>query len=182
MAGQIQPLQQQSLSPAPASDPPTAAAPITPDRKSEVQRAYREARVAIALLQQRWPAAFPETPQQIRPLITGLTPLVAAALDWATPTPALCCARGSCAPPIVTPSSHIPSALTWTVTQPTSRSTRTPAPGQRSASPPGPAGAGPHCMNRLAGGAAQHKLLIIGRRSHHQGGGAGLVGFIEPHL
>jgi sRNA-binding protein len=46
------------------------------------QRAYREARVAIALLQQRWPAAFPETPQQIWPLITGLTPLVAAALDW----------------------------------------------------------------------------------------------------
>ncbi len=85
MAGQIQPLQQQSLSPAPASDPPTAAAPITPDRKSEVQRAYREARVAIALLQQRWPAAFPETPQQIRPLITGLTPLVAAALDWSHP-------------------------------------------------------------------------------------------------
>ena len=85
MAGQIQPLQQQSLSPAPASDPPTAAAPITPDRKSEAQRAYREARVAIVLLQQRWPAAFPETPQQIRPLITGLTPLVAAALDWSYP-------------------------------------------------------------------------------------------------
>src|SRR3954463_8339220 len=85
MAGQIQPLQQQSLSPALASDPPTAAAPITPDRKSETQRAYREARVAIALLQQRWPAAFPETPQQIRPLITGLTPLVAAALDWSHP-------------------------------------------------------------------------------------------------
>src|SRR3954469_7952117 len=82
MAGQIQPLQKQRLSPAPASDPPTAAAPITPDRKSEAQRAYREARTAIALLQQRWPAAFPEAPQQIRPLITGLTPLVAAALDW----------------------------------------------------------------------------------------------------
>ena len=85
MAGQIQPLQQQSLSPAPASDPPTAAAPITPDRKSEAQRAYREARVAITLLQQRWPAAFPETPQQVRPLIAGFTPLIAAALDWSHP-------------------------------------------------------------------------------------------------
>ena len=81
MAGRIQ----QSLSPAPAPDPPTAAAPITPDHKSEARRAYREARVAIALLQQRWPAAFPETPQQIRPLITGLTPLIAAALDWSHP-------------------------------------------------------------------------------------------------
>src|SRR3954454_16900921 len=49
------------------------------------QRAYREVRVAIVLLQQRWPAAFPETPQQIRPLITGLTPLIAAALDWSHP-------------------------------------------------------------------------------------------------
>ncbi|MFL5256584.1 MAG: ProQ/FINO family protein, partial [Rhodopila sp.] len=85
MAGRIQPLQQQSLSPAPAPDPPTAAAPITPDRKSEAQHAYREARIAIALLQQRWPAAFPEAPQQIRPLITGLTPLIAAALDWSHP-------------------------------------------------------------------------------------------------
>src|SRR4051812_16673454 len=39
------------------------------------------------------------------------------------------------------PSSPIPSALTWRATQPTSRSTRTPAPGQRFASPPGPANA-----------------------------------------
>ena len=69
----------------PAPDPPTAAAPLTPDHKSEAQRAYREARIAIALLQQRWPAAFPEGPQQVRPLITGLTPLIAAALGWSHP-------------------------------------------------------------------------------------------------
>ena len=85
MAGQIEPLQQQSLPPAPASDPPTAAAPITLDRDSEARRAYREARTAITLLQQRWPAAFPEGPQQVRPLITGLTPLIAAALGWSHP-------------------------------------------------------------------------------------------------
>jgi sRNA-binding protein len=85
MAGRIQPLQQQSLSPSPAPDPPTAAAPITPDHKSEARRAYREARTAIALLQQRGPAAFPQTPQQVRPLITGLTSLIAAALDWSHP-------------------------------------------------------------------------------------------------
>ena len=71
--------------PPPAPDPPTAAAPLTPDRKSEAQRAYREARTAIALLQQRWPAAFPEGPQQVRPLITGLTSLIAAALGWSHP-------------------------------------------------------------------------------------------------
>ncbi len=45
--------------PPPAPYPPTVAAPITADHKSETQRAYREARTAITLLQQRWPAAFP---------------------------------------------------------------------------------------------------------------------------
>jgi len=69
----------------PAPDPPTAAAPLTPDHKSEAKRAYREARTAIALLQQRWPAAFPEAPQQVRPLIAGLVPLIATALDWSRP-------------------------------------------------------------------------------------------------
>ena len=85
MAGRIQPLQQQSLSPALASNPPLAAAPLTPDRKSEARRAYREVRTAIALLQQRWPAAFPEGSQQVRPLITGLVSPIAAALGWSHP-------------------------------------------------------------------------------------------------
>jgi sRNA-binding protein len=67
----------------PAPDLPTA--PLTPDRKSEAQRAYREARTAIALLQQRWPAAFPEGPQQVRPLVAGLVPLIATALGWSRP-------------------------------------------------------------------------------------------------
>ena len=71
--------------PPPAPEPLTTAAPITRDRNGEARRAYRESRTAIALLQQRWPAAFPETPQQVRPLITGLTPLIAAALDWSLP-------------------------------------------------------------------------------------------------
>jgi sRNA-binding protein len=68
-----------------APDPPTGAAPITIDRSGEARRTYRESRAAITLLQQRWPAAFPQTPQQVRPLITGLTPLIAAALDWSRP-------------------------------------------------------------------------------------------------
>src|SRR3954452_9012702 len=71
--------------PPPAPHPLTAAAPITGDRNSEARRAYRESRTAIALLQQRWPAAFPEAPQQVRPLIAGLTPLITAALDWSRP-------------------------------------------------------------------------------------------------
>ena len=71
--------------PLPTPNPLTATAPITLDRNSEARRAYRESRTAIALLQQRWPAAFPEAPQQVRPLIAGLTPLIAAALDWSHP-------------------------------------------------------------------------------------------------
>jgi sRNA-binding protein len=71
--------------PLPAPNSSTATAPITSDRNSEARRAYRESHTAIALLQQRWPAAFPEAPQQVRPLIAGLTPLIAAALDWSRP-------------------------------------------------------------------------------------------------
>src|SRR5215208_2960698 len=71
--------------PPPAPNPLTAAAPITLNRNSEARRAYRESRTAITLLQQRWPAAFPETPQQVRPLIAGFTPILAAALDWSRP-------------------------------------------------------------------------------------------------
>src|SRR4051812_46885013 len=71
--------------PAPAPASPTAAAPIIPDHNSEARRAYREARTAIGQLQQRWPAAFPEGAQQVRPLITGLTPLIVAALGWSHP-------------------------------------------------------------------------------------------------
>ena len=71
--------------PSSAPNPMTAAAPVILDGNSEARRAYRESRTAIALLQQRWPAAFPEAPQQVRPLITGLTPLIAAALDWSHP-------------------------------------------------------------------------------------------------
>jgi sRNA-binding protein len=74
-----------STQPPPAPEPLTAAAPISRDRNSEARRAYRESRTAITVLRQRWPAAFPETPQQVRPLIAGLTPLIAAALDWSHP-------------------------------------------------------------------------------------------------
>jgi sRNA-binding protein len=71
--------------PPPAPNSLTVPAPIASDRNGEARRAYRESRTAIALLQQRWPAAFPEAPQQVRPLIAGLTPLIAAALDWSYP-------------------------------------------------------------------------------------------------
>src|SRR3954451_10750029 len=74
-----------STQPPPAPEPLTASAPITGDRNSEARRAYREARTAMTVLQQRWPAAFPEAPQQVRPLMAGLTPLIATALDWSRP-------------------------------------------------------------------------------------------------
>src|SRR4051795_8175912 len=73
------------IQPPPTSNPLADTTPITLDRNSEARRAYRESRTAIMLLQQRWPAAFPQTPQQVRPLIAGLTPLIAAALDWSRP-------------------------------------------------------------------------------------------------
>jgi sRNA-binding protein len=73
------------IQPPPAPNTLTATAPITLDPSSEARRAYRESHTAIALLQQRWPAAFPQAPQQVRPLIAGLTPLIAAALDWSRP-------------------------------------------------------------------------------------------------
>src|SRR5215213_8471483 len=71
--------------PPPAPNSLIATPSITSDRNNEARRAYRESRTAIALLQQRWTAAFPEMPQQVRPLIAGLTPLIAAALDWSCP-------------------------------------------------------------------------------------------------
>src|SRR3954466_4931158 len=71
--------------PPPAPNPLTATAPITLDGSSEARRAHGESRTAIMLLQERWPAAFPQTPQQVRPLIAGLTPLIAAALEWSHP-------------------------------------------------------------------------------------------------
>ena len=74
-----------STQPPSGPEPLTASAAITGDRNSEAKRAYRESRTAITVLQQHWPAAFPEAPQQVRPLITGLTPLIATALDWSHP-------------------------------------------------------------------------------------------------
>jgi len=71
-----------STQPPLAPEPLTDSAPITGNRNSEARRAYREARTGITVLQQHWPAAFPEAPQQVRPLMAGLTPLIATALDW----------------------------------------------------------------------------------------------------
>jgi len=71
--------------PPPAPNSLIATPSITSDRNSEARRAYRESHTAIALLQQRWPAAFPEASQQVRPLIAGITPHIAAALDWSWP-------------------------------------------------------------------------------------------------
>ena len=74
-----------STQPPPAPESTDRRGPDHRRRNSEARRAYREARTAITVLQQRWPAAFPEAPQQVRPLMAGLTPLIAAALDWSHP-------------------------------------------------------------------------------------------------
>ena len=155
--------------PPPAPNSLTATAPITSDRNSEARRAYRESHTAIALLQQRWPAAFPEAPQQVRPLTAGLTRSSRPLWTGAARTPALCCARGSCAPPIAAPSSTIPSALIWMATQRSNRSARTLVPWQRLASTPGPANAAsPRRTSRPAVAARppphRHKPPIIANR------------------
>ena len=123
------------------ADLSTAAAPLTSDHKSETQRAYREARTAITLLQQRWPAAFPEGPQQVRPLITGLVLIIAAELGWSHPYARAVLLTWKLRPAYCRAVLAHPVRFDLEATQPTSRSTRRPANRQRLASPPGPASA-----------------------------------------
>jgi sRNA-binding protein len=41
-----------------------------------------EARAAISVLQERWPAAFPKDPELIRPLVMKLVDPIAASTGW----------------------------------------------------------------------------------------------------
>src|SRR3954452_16233690 len=131
--------------PPPAHNSLTATAPITSDRNGEARRAYRESRTAIALLQQRWPAAFPEAPQQVRPLIAGLTPLIAAALDWSHPYTRAVLRTWKLRPAYCRAVLDHPVRFDLNGNQPSNRSARTLVPWQRLASTPGPANAASPC-------------------------------------
>ena len=69
--------------PPPAPNPLTATAPITLDRSSEARRAYRVLRhdaAATALV-----CRLSANAALVRPLVAGLTPLIAAALNSSRP-------------------------------------------------------------------------------------------------
>lgn len=48
-------------------------------------RGMKEGRVSIALLQQRWPTAFPQDPRQVRPLAVTIIATLTAELGWSLP-------------------------------------------------------------------------------------------------
>ena len=155
-----------STQPPPAPEPLTAAAPITLDRNSEARRAYRESRTAITLLQQRWPAAFPQTPQQVRPLITGIAPLIAAALDWSHPYTRAVLRTWKLRPAYCRAVLEYPVRFDWMATQPSNRSARTLVPWQE---PPGDLGeqtqpASAAQPARRSGTTASRSTQVLNRR------------------
>ena len=52
---------------------------------AEFRRGSEEATAAIAVLQERWPAAFPSKGHLVRPLVTNLTTPIAEAMGWSKP-------------------------------------------------------------------------------------------------
>ena len=48
-------------------------------------RGMKEQRTAIPLLQQRWPAAFPQDPRQVRPLAIAIIATLSAEFGWSLP-------------------------------------------------------------------------------------------------
>ena len=48
-------------------------------------RGMKESWVSIALLQQRWPTAFPQDPRQVRPLAGTIIATLTAELGWSLP-------------------------------------------------------------------------------------------------
>ncbi len=53
--------------------------------REERQRGFRDAPEQIKLLQEKWPKAFPGKPQQVRPLASGITRIIAETLGWSPP-------------------------------------------------------------------------------------------------
>lgn len=54
-------------------------------RRGEHLRGLKEARTAIATLQERWPQGFAKQRELIRPLVSGVVAEIAAALGWSKP-------------------------------------------------------------------------------------------------
>ena len=52
---------------------------------SDFTRGMKESWVSIALLQQRWPTAFPQDPRQVRPLAGTIIATLTAELGWSLP-------------------------------------------------------------------------------------------------
>jgi sRNA-binding protein len=51
----------------------------------ERNRGFKEARLQLAMLRERWPLAFPAKDQDLRPLAIGTPSEIAAAMGWSLP-------------------------------------------------------------------------------------------------
>jgi sRNA-binding protein len=58
---------------------------MTSPYRIERDRGTKEAHQQLAVLREKWPLAFPDEHQDVRPLAMGAARQVAAALDWSLP-------------------------------------------------------------------------------------------------
>jgi hypothetical protein len=58
---------------------------MSSSHRIERDRGIKEARQQITLLREKWPFAFPEKRQEVRPLVLGAAREIAAAMGWSLP-------------------------------------------------------------------------------------------------
>jgi sRNA-binding protein len=58
---------------------------MTSPYRTERDRGTKEARQQLAVLQEKWPLAFPVQHQDVRPLAMGVARQIAAAMGWSLP-------------------------------------------------------------------------------------------------
>jgi sRNA-binding protein len=58
---------------------------MSSSHRIERDRGIKEARQQMTLLREKWPFAFPEKHQEVRPLVLGAAREIAAAMGWSLP-------------------------------------------------------------------------------------------------
>jgi hypothetical protein len=76
------------------SSPTGAAATMSSTYQIERNRGFKEARLQLAVLRERWPLAFPAKDQDLRPLAIGTPSEIAAAMGWSLPYTSACLPAG----------------------------------------------------------------------------------------